>query len=340
MPVTRPGPTEDTRPMAQPYALTKQPLRPGSAAYLEAFAQEQRDRGLDEKTISASATDLRLFYETVRKDLARVTRQDVRRALRRYQKAGFADKTIQRRAATLRSFYDFLFAMGLIESRPTANLQLPKGWERVPRAPSAEDLDRTIAAVGREAPLDLRDRAVLLLLRDSGLRETALSRICVSEIDWEHARITIREDKYGKQHVVPVSQRALEGLYDYVEKARPLFLKGRDVPYLFPGVIMPYLRGRKVRHGGDHLCRQQIFNIAKRWTYKVLGQAYSPHKWRAACFTEAAAKEMDNFDLMNLAGHNSPETTERYIRHETAHLKERYYATHPRAGKKPNHDVE
>lgn len=275
----------------------------------------------------------------MRKGLAQVTRHDLRRALRRYQKAGLADSTIQRRAATLRSFYDFLFAMGLIKSRPTANLQLPKGWERVPRAPAAEDLERVIAAVGREAPLDLRDRAILLLLRDSGLRAMALSRICVSAIDWEHARITIREDKYGKQHVVPVSQRALEALYDYVEKARPLFLKGRDVPYLFPGVVVPYRCGRRSRAGGDHLCRVHIYNIAKRWTRKVLGQSYSPHKWRAACFTEAAAQEMDNFDLMNLAGHSSPETTERYIRHQTAHLKERYYATHPRAGKKPSHDA-
>ncbi len=310
------------------------------APYLLAFAQEQRERGLNEKTISASGTDLRLFHESVRKDLAQVTRHNLRRVLLRYQQAGFADSTIQRRAATLRSFYDFLFAVGLIKSRPTVNLRPPKGWQRAPRAPAPDDLERVIAAVGGEAPLDLRDRAVLLLLRDSGLRETALSHIFVSDIDWENARVMIRHDKYGKQRRTPLTHRTVEALREYVEKARSLFLKGRELPYLFPGVNMPYLRGRKVRRGGDHLCRQAVCNITKRWTKRVLGTGYSPHKWRAACFTEAAAKEMDNFDLMNLAGHSSPETTERYIRHEIGHLKERYYATHPRAGRKPGHDAE
>lgn len=321
---------------AQKYRAAEKNLTP----YLLAFAQEQRERGLNEKTISVSATDLRLFHETVRKDLAQVTRRNLRKALLQYQQAGFADSTIQRRAATLRSFYDFLFAVELIKSRPTINLRLPKGWERAPRAPATDDLERVIAAVGREAPLDLRDRAVLLLLRDSGLRATALSHICVEDVDWENARVMIRHDKYGKQRRTPLSHRTVEALREYIEQARPLFLKRREIPYLFPGVNIPYLRGRKVRRGGDHLCRQQVFHIAKRWTKQVLGTAYSPHKWRAGCFTEAAAQEMDNFDLMNLAGHSSPETTERYIRHEIGHLKERYYAMHPRAGRKPGHDAE
>jgi site-specific recombinase XerD len=316
------------------------PAEKNLTPYLLAFAQEQGERGLNEKTISAQATDLRLFHETVHKDLAQVTRRNLRRVLLRYQQAGFANATIQRRAATLRSFYDFLFAVGLIKSRPTLNLALPKGWELVPRAPAADDLELVIAAVGREAPLDLRDRAVLLLLRDSGLRATALTHICIADIDWENARVIILHDKYGKQRRTPMTHRTVEALREYIEQARPLFLKEREIPYLFPGVNIPYLRGRKVRRGGDHLTRQQIFHIAKRWTKQVLGTVYSPHKWRAGCFTEAAAGEMDNFDLMNLAGHSDPETTERYIRHEIGHLKERYYAMHPRAGRKPGHDAE
>lgn len=303
--------------------------------YLAAFSQQQRDRGLDEKTVRATAGDLRWFQATVRKDLAQVTRDDLRRALLLCQQTGAAHSSIQRRASSLRSFYDYLFGMGFVAARPTANLQLPKGWERVPRAPAAEDLERVIAAIGCEAPLDLRDRAVLLLLRDSGLRETALSRICVSDVDWQNLRVTLRHDKFGKQHPAPLSLRAVEALREYLERARPLFVKDREVPYLFPGVVVPYRHGRRVRHGGDHLCRQHVYNIAKRWTKQVLGVAYSPHRWRAAFLTEGAAKGMDALDLMNLAGHASPEITERYIRHQIGHLKERYYATHPRAGRKP-----
>jgi site-specific recombinase XerC len=88
------------------------------------------------------------------------------------------------------------------------------------------------------------------------------------------------------------------------------------------------------------MIRQQLFNITTGWSMRVLGVASSPHKWRAACFTECAEKEMDVFDLMNLAGHSSPEVTPGYIRHQLGHLKQAYRETHPRALRTASHDPE
>jgi integrase len=101
-------------------------------------------------------------------------------------------------------------------------------------------------------------------------------------------------------------------LAKYINKARPYFLRDRISPYLFLG----YHRKRAANANGP-MIRQQLFNITTGWSMRVLGVASSPHKWRAACFTECAEKEMDVFDLMNLAGHSSPEVTPGYIRHLT-----------------------
>jgi len=140
--------------------------------------------------------------------------------------------------------------------------------------------------------------------------------------------LIIRHDKFGKEHTIPLSTRTLEAISEYVHKARPYFVRDRGVAFLFPA----YNRADNAR---GPMSRQQFCNIAKGWTKKVLGVGISPHKWRAACLTEGAEKGMDEFDLMNLAGHDSPETTQRYIRHQIGHLKESYYSTHPRAGNRP-----
>lgn len=316
--------------------LTAQEQQESCAAWLSAFTNYSRARSLKESTISNYVQDMKKFQRQAGKDLAAVTREDVRHVLREWQQDGASDATIRRCGASLRRFYDFMFIGGYVKTRPTVNLQLPRGWDKVPQAPAREDLERTISAIGHDDPFHVRDRAVLLLLRDSGPRATASTYALLDDVDWQSGRLIIRHDKFGKEHQLPLSRRTLEAIREYVATARPYFLRDRrDLPYLFLG----YSRRNAADPNGP-MTRQQFCNIAKGWTTKVLGIGISPHKWRAACATEGAEKGMDDFDLMNLLGHSSLEITQRYIRHQIAHLKESYYCTHPRAGKRPKDDVE
>ena len=298
------------------------------AAWLSAFTDYSRARSLKESTISNYVQDMNKFQRGVAKDLAAVTREDLRGVLGLWQRGGASDATIQRCLASLRSFYSFMFLAGYIKTRPTANLQAPKGWKKVPKAPASEDLERTIAAIGREDPFHLRDRAILLLLRDSGPRATASIHALLDDVDWQRGRLLIRHDKFDKEHQLPLSTRTLEALREYAANARPYFLRERKLPYLF-------LAYGRTNNSNAPMTRQQFWNIAKGWTRQVLGIGIPPHQWRAACATEGAEKGMDDFDLMNLLGHASPEITQRYIRSQIGHLKDSYYSTHPRAGKRP-----
>lgn len=132
----------------------------------------------------------------------------------------------------------------------------------------------------------------------------------------------LRGDKYGKDHWVPLSERFIVALRVYVDTARPYFLRGRDLPYIF------------VSLSDDRpLTRQRVWQIADGWTLKVLGVRCSPHGWRRATLTEGADNGMELFDLMQMAGHQDPETTQRYIQHSVGKLREAFYRSHPRAGK-------
>ena len=291
-----------------------------SDACLKSFVEHLRAEGLTKETIDLYCSDIRLFCRDVGKDLIEVEAADVYRVVTLWQAQHAKEATIQRRAASLRRFYDLLYLIGLISVRPTATLHVPKPWRRV-SSPAAEDLEKVIAATGTTtSPFDVRDRTILLLLRDSGIRANAIARAEVANVDWELRRLMLRNDKYGKDHWVPLSHRSTAALQIYVDTTRPYFLRERELPYLF------------ISHNG-HLTRQRIWQIANRWTMKVLGVRYSPHAWRHSVLTEGAEANMDVFDLKNMAGHLDPTTTQEYLRHSTAKLREIFYRSHPRTGK-------
>lgn len=288
-------------------------------ACLKSFVEHLRAEGLTKQTIESYCSDIKRFCRDVGKDLLEVEAADVYRVVALWQGQRAEEATIQRRAAALRRFYDLLYLIGLIAVRPTATLHVPKPWRRV-SSPLAEDLEKVIAATGATTPFDVRDRAILLLLRDSGIRANAIARAEVANVDWELRRLMVRNDKYGKDHWVPLSQRSTAALQIYVNTTRPYFLRGRELPYLFVSYKGP-------------LTRERIWQIASHWTLKVLGVRHSPHAWRHSVLTEGAEEGMDVFDLQKMAGHSNPNTTQEYLQHSPANLREIFYRSHPRTGK-------
>jgi integrase/recombinase XerD len=290
-------------------------------ACLDSFVQDLRARECSANTIASYQSDIRVFRKDVGKELLEVESGDVYRVVAGWQSQNFALATVQRRAAALQQFYNLLYLIGLISIRPTAELRVPKPWRRVGVHP-AEDLERVVLAIGSKTPFDIRDRAVLLLLRDSGIRANAIAQSELANVDWKLGRIMLRKDKYAKDHWVPLSERSTAALRLYVDTTRSYFLHGRDLPYLFvsPG-------------GGRPLTRQRIWQIVDQWTMKVLGVRCGPHGWRRTTLTEGAENGMELFDLMQMARHADPTTTQRYLMRSTGKLREIFYSSHPRARK-------
>jgi site-specific recombinase XerD len=165
------------------------------AAWLTAFKDYLQARSLDPKTISNYVQDMQKFQKKVNKDMATVTRDDLQAVLTQWQGEGTSDATLRRCMAAFRNFYNFLNAGRYITKNPTANVRAPKGWVRVPRAPAANDLERVIAAIGHDDPFHIRDRAILLLFRDTGPRASAVAHLLLSDLDIAGRCLTIRKDE-------------------------------------------------------------------------------------------------------------------------------------------------
>jgi integrase/recombinase XerD len=96
-------------------------------------------------------------------------------------------------AMALRGYLRFLSARGLC--RPGLDHAVPiiPQWRlsALPRYIDSADVDRLIATCDSAMPSGLRDRAILLLLARLGLRAGDIVALCLDDIDWKQATLSV-----------------------------------------------------------------------------------------------------------------------------------------------------
>jgi integrase/recombinase XerD len=136
-----------------------------------------------------------------------------------------------------------------------------------------EDIQRAIDAIDVTTPSGMRDRALLLLLATTGLRNKELRLLELQDIHWRAAEVLVRRTKGKRDRVVPLLEEAGAALADYVLHARPkttspqVFLSYAPPvrPFKCPASISRIVRARLERSGiglpgvvGAHLLRHSL----------------------------------------------------------------------------------
>ncbi len=147
-------------------------------------------------------------------------------------------RTIVRRLSAVRQWYDYLAlepeGTGVRRNPIPAGNALRTGagaiagkpallrYDRpLPEILSAEEIDRFIACL---TATRYRDRAIVWLLKDGGLRIGEVLGLRLGDINWSKRLLTVRASKTRTERVVPVSQDAITILADYVRLERPKVL--------------------------------------------------------------------------------------------------------------------
>jgi site-specific recombinase XerD len=84
-----------------------------------------------------------------------------------------------------------------------------------------EDIRRAIDAIDVTTPSGMRDRALLLMLATTGMRNKELRLLELQDIHWRTAEVLVRRTKGKRDRVVPLLDEAGTALADYVLYARP-----------------------------------------------------------------------------------------------------------------------
>ena len=164
-----------------------------------------------------------------------------------------------------------------------ANLNAHELAQFVPRTPcwrhthlpprlAWDDVRRTIDAIETTTPAGMRDRAMLLLLATTGLRNKELRQLELSDIRWRTGELVLRHTKGRRARVVPLIEEAGAALAEYVLHARPQTNERRvflsHVPPVHPfacsGAVSAIVRvrlqraGASIQRGGAHLLRHSL----------------------------------------------------------------------------------
>lgn len=152
----------------------------------------------------------------------------------------------------------------------------------------------------RQEQWKTRDKAIVLVLLNTGMRCSALYKLNIDSLNFETNTLTTI-DKGNKYRKFDLSEDLVYNLMLWL-RDREIILNGRDEDALF-------ISNRKTR-----LTQDGISDIVQKYAYNITGKHITPHKLRATYGTQLYAKTGDLYMVQECMGHSNPKTTELYIR--------------------------
>jgi integrase/recombinase XerD len=279
------------------------------------------ERGFSANTSGAYRNDLTQFIGFLRDvgqddwDLDRATLQRYRSFL--YERR-YADTTVARKIAAVRSFLHFLEAEGVVSSDLTAHLESPRIGKYLPHSISEDDAEYLVGLPVTTSPTGSRDRAMLRLLWATGMRVSELISLDLEHVDLS-TYIVRCTGKGSKERQIFFDNRAHDVLSQYLERGRPILARTTQQQAFF------------LNHHGDRLTRQGFWLILKAYAREAGIERISPHTLRHSFATYMLDKTGDLTAVKYFLGHSNISTTQIYTHVSRERLREVYDLAHPRA---------
>lgn len=247
------------------------------------------------------------------------TRRDMRSYLGDLDYAGYSRRTVNRRLSSVRSFFRWLTAEGLVETNPADVMSGPKLARNLPRTIPPTDMVRLLSVWrGSDKPADIRNRAILEFLYACGARISETSGLLVEDVDFDAAQVRVF-GKGSKERIVPLHELAIASMRDYLYHARPALLAGKESPYFF------------VSTRGNQMSPDALRKMFKQSLLAAgLDQTLSPHDMRHTFATDLVEGGADLRSVQEMLGHSSLSTTQIYTHVSISHLKEEHRRALPR----------
>jgi integrase/recombinase XerD len=233
---------------------------------------------------------------------------------------GYSPRSNARLLSTLRAFYVLEVRRGQRKDDPTALLDPPKLPRSLPKALSEREVEALLATPDIDAPLGLRDKAMLELMYAAGLRVSELVNLPATAVNLRQGALRV-SGKGGKERLVPLGEEAQHWLQRYLAEARPVLAGKRALAPLF---LTP---------SGEPPTRQAFWALVKRYAGAagIDPAKISPHGLRHSFATHLLNHGADLRALQMLLGHASLSTTQIYTLVAREQLKRLHAQHHPRA---------
>ena len=229
--------------------------------------------------------------------------------------------SIARHLATIRVFFRFLKANGVIEDDPSRLLETPTRWKRLPGVLSPKQMKKLLEGPGPDAGrLWRRDKAMLEMMSAAGLRASEVGSLSVQDYN-ATLGVLLVTGKGGKQRIAPIGKPAQQAVQDYVDELRPELARNGD--------------GRAddrllLSRTGRPLERVAVWQIVRRCAQRAGLRNVHPHMLRHSFATHLLAGGADLRVVQELLGHSDISTTQIYTHVDRSRLRQVIKQHHPR----------
>ena len=274
-------------------------------------------------TIKSYKNDLNQFFEFYKNyakidNLKEVDKRPIRSWVIELSLKNLSNRTINRKIASLKSFFKFLIQRKIIIINPTSNIHALKTNQPLPHFIKEKDIKYLFDNITFKNDFNgNRDLLILELLYGTGIRISELINLKTKDLDNHKKEIKVL-GKRGKERIIPLNNSAFAQTIKYEKFKEKLNYKNKE--YLLctekGEKIYPMLISRVVKNNLSSL---------------INSEKYNPHLLRHTFATHILNKGADLNSIKELLGHESLAATQVYTHNSIEKLKEVFRKAHPKA---------
>ena len=271
---------------------------------VDIYIVSKKISGLSDKTLYLYKIVLEDFFCTVQKEPERISVNDIRIYLYKYQKEhGISNRTLDCRRTIICSYFGWMASEEYINKNPAINIT-PIKYERKHKKPMSQlDLEKV-----RNACETKREKAIVEMLYSTGCRVSELEHLNILDVNFDTKEVMLF-GKGNKHRVSYLNAKAEVSLKNYLKERTD----NNDALFVYDK--KPY----------DRLKKPGIEAIIKKILQRTdLNINVTPHTFRHSTATHSLNHGMNVVEVSKLLGHESIETTMQYISTSSDSIKNNY----------------
>ncbi len=247
-----------------------------------------------------------------------VTYQHIRSWIISLVEDKIAPSSINRKMASIRSYYKFLLKSGVITKDPSVQLKALRTPKRLPQFAQEKEMQNLFELVEFGDDFEgIRDKLMLELLYATGMRRAELIGLKTTSINVNKRQIKVL-GKRNKERIIPLTIEVTNLIQEYLRLRDEEMTEGNDFLLL--------------TDKGQPLYETFVYRKVKKYLGATTSlEKNSPHILRHTFATHLLNNGADLNAVKELLGHSSLAATQVYTHNSLDKLKKVFEKAHPKA---------
>ena len=285
-----------------------------------------KERNFSNHTVSAYERDLKKFINYIKGfhhdsfiNFNLINRSQIRQFMGIEFESGLSSKTVARRLASIKAFFNYLVQIELIIDSPASHVKSPKVKKNIPNFIHTNKIDFLMQIPNKQTLIGKRDLAILELFYSTGMRLSELVALNIGSVNHNDNLVKVL-GKGNKERIIPFGINAMRTLEIYLKERGLSWLSNQNYP-LFSS------------YNNKRISVRTVQTRIKKYLAQVLGtkKGASPHVLRHTFGTHLLDNDADIRSIQELLGHSSISSTQIYTKVNPKKIKEVYEKAHPHA---------